>query len=306
MLEKYTFSGAGIALLDHKTYDDSPEILSRAGGITPNVIATINNLENNSIARIFACVGNDEYGDIYTSQSQKLLGLKMFIGGKTGYSENKFSGHKVIKSQAFYNCATDFQILDSDLELNRQPVFITDVFTLQLQNRLKDIQRMAKYIESRNGFVALNLAGVTHLNGTIGEILNTYQLQPNLIFGNSKEFKHIKNSLDINNILTKATVQVETMGESGSVVQFRNTHRLQIQANLIEPHKLIDEFGAGDTYMGTFISGMFQREVLDWTPEFVYKVATISSLAASLVLQTTANRIRLDEAQYIKSLLKSV
>lgn len=306
MLERYDVIGAGIALLDLKLNLGHRKISKFAGGITPNVIATINSLESNFPARVFACVGDDQHGNIYINQSPELSKLRIATGGKTGYSENDFDGHKVIKSRTYYNCATNFQILDSDLKLNERPVFITDVFTLQLQDKFKDIQRMARYIESRDGFVALNLAGVTHLKGDFGELLSMYQLQPSLVFGNSKEHKHLDKGLCNNKIFTKAIVQVETMGEFGSTIKFRDTPKFRVQANFIEADKLVDEFGAGDTFMGTFISGAFSRDISNWTPVFISKVAGISSLASSLVLQTSANRLGLEEAQYIKSLLKEI
>lgn len=289
MKEKHIVACAGIALLDHKKRPSLHSMTEKyPGGITPNICAAYLGLTFPEEIKIFATIGDDNNGYEYLKNSSILERIQVKRGGITGISTNTFSAEgKVEKSGVEYGSATDFDISDVLLTQYSSPLLITDLFTLQLSNKSFDLQKIFEWVMQQRGIVALNLAGITKINKDQELFISSWiKKHRYLLFGNEKEFRYINGG---NSELVKnSLLSVKTRADKGSIFFLKD------DSFLFDPEfnvEVVDEFGAGDCFMGVVLACLSEIEFNQLTPEKLYKISRVASKASAFVLSNRSNRL---------------
>jgi len=300
MIERNNILATGIALIDQKTRltNECSEVEFREensekypGGITPNIVSTYVRLVCPEKIKLFAKVGYDINGNIYIESSPELKPIQVDEKGQTGLSLAIFNQRgRVIKTKTEYHIASEFVVSDKELEKSGPALFISDLFTLQIPHKFKDIQRLTQRMQQQGGYFALNIAGIQKLKTPISEFLSQFNYSPHFIFGNEREMQYLgENVGEIVQFLPDAKLLVVTRGEKGSLI-YCDGQALEIPAITING-SITDEYGAGDCFMGTLLAGLTRRDLSNWTPNTIVHNANVASYAASLVLQNLGNRL---------------
>jgi sugar/nucleoside kinase (ribokinase family) len=92
-----------------------------------------------------------------------------------------------------------------------------------------------------------------------------------------------------------------TMGDSGSRINFQNS-MLEVPAQPLQDC-LVDEFGAGDCFMGILMAAITRIPIESLTEKHVLDAAFIASTAASLVLTNKENRLTFSQISQVKKLV---
>lgn len=306
MKEHKRVLGVGLALVDNIIFL-SPETLGKdvelaksekfAGGVVPNILDSIDIVPSSFGVRLLACVGNDELGSWYRGQTEHKMGdmqVKQYT--ETGVSQSFIDKNgKVIYRDTKYHAAKFVEIPENELGPDIL-VFITDIYTLNVLGKSSQIVNLLRAIKENAGLFALNLAGLHVMNPSfLIELFGSF-FAPDIICGNQEEFKHLSDSDDplqqINTAFPSSKICANTLGSRGSIVRtasnilyvppFGNFSDVEVKST-----------GAGDCYMGVFLSSLLTLPVTDWDNAHVEKSALTASFAASIVAKNT--RIRLDQ-----------
>jgi sugar/nucleoside kinase (ribokinase family) len=307
MKERENAICAGLALLDHKIRSGNigGQSERHPGGKSTNVFSAYAAINNPAKTQIFAKIGSDESGDYYLQRSPELMGIQIEPSGITGISQNIFDNEgKVQSSHVIYNSAENFSIHDKDMISNGPAFLITDTFTLQLKEREDDLQRLMDLLYWQGGFIALNLAGISRIKNP-GDFLKRWlNRQRHIVFGNEKEFSCIEGFDSMSGAFPHSLLTVMTMGDRGSRINYQDM-TLEIPAQPLHDF-FVDEFGAGDCFMGVMIAAITRIPIESLTAKQIIDAAFIASTAASLVLTNRENRLTSSQISKIKRIVDSI
>jgi sugar/nucleoside kinase (ribokinase family) len=312
MIERFNVISLGLALVDKKIRQKKGNcrngtIESYPGGITPNITSTYLRLNSPDSKKIYSKVGGDNDGIFYQQASPELFSLQVKDNGETGCTTSIIDSNRRLESSTTeYKSSSEFDVRDSDIERNGPALFISDLYTLQLPEKEKAIQKVMQRMEKQGGFFALNMAGAGKLKSDVITFVRDLGYQPNFICGNQREMKFAGvNGGDLTNYLPEVRLVVRTDAEKGSSIWFQKQH-IHIPAEPIEGKMIKDELGAGDCYMGSLLAALTRIPSEYLTCELIEKSASIASCAAASILTNNSSRLLPEQVTEIQRKLNKM
>lgn len=292
--------------------DAHPEVALSAGGSIPNVLSTFMNLSETPTVRLLSCVGKDQWGDYFTSEVQQVF-------GKPKRSKNKPTGlfvgiynNGLKEASDSYGASYDFSPSRRELKRAKSDLFITDISTCKDQKGLKAVQKTIARVKQRDGMFALSLGGAIPTTSTseqINDIFHTLDASPDLVFGNERELLHTVGGLTVQESLPRAfpnsKLVIITRAENGSVIKYED-QVIPVPISPIPAEKVIDETGAGDSFMGATLALLLQEDPDRWTFDQIFHAARVASFASSLVIQSMQSRVTPDMATQVRAYEKEI
>lgn len=278
--------------------DNHPEADLYAGGSVPNILTSFARISGNPNIRLLSCVGNDTRGRFYTEHMEKGFGKpKVNQNTPTDLWIGIYS-NGLIEGMDFFGAMAGLTISERELREFRNGVFITDVDACKTPELADPISRTIETL-GKNDLFALSLVG-SHPNQDISEILNFTDRMPDLVFGNAYELSCISSEKDfeeaVKTSFPDSKIVVFTQGGNGSYLRW-NGQVFHIPALLVPENKVVDETGAGDSYMGTVLALVLYS--YNWTEHIVVNAAKSATYASSLVIQSMHSRLTGDMAKQV-------
>ncbi len=278
--------------------DAHPKAELYPGGSIPNILTTFIRLSGNQNVKLLSCVGNDPRGKFYAAHTDGRLGEPQISSrNPTGILVGIYDD-KLIAELDFSGAARDISVSTQELQASRNEVFITDIDACRVPEALDPVKQTLDAIED-NGLFVLSLSGADS-HESIDQLLSFTDRMPNVIFGNASELSQVTHKADVDEAIKFAfptsRLVVITQGEKGAVIRFKG-HVFSIPPIYIPKEKVIDETGAGDSYMGTMLALLSHTRYRDWSEYDVRSAARTASYASTLVIQSRQSRLALNMVQ---------
>lgn len=274
--------------------DAHPEADLYAGGSIPNILTSFVRLSGNPNTRLFCCVGDDTRGKFYSENMDRRLGdpavsTRQPTGAWVGIYNNR-----LVEGLDFYGASTDLVVPIQELQLAKNEVFITDVDFCCIPETHEQVGTALSAVEDQ-GIFALSLVGTSPKRASdIDKILSSFDRQPMLVFGNASELLALANCAEVENaikeVFPSSRLVVITEGEKGAHIKF-DGHVISIPAKYVPKNNVIDETGAGDSYMGTMLAILLRNNYKDWRIDNVVSAAQTATFASTLVIQSMQSRL---------------
>lgn len=276
------------------------------GGSLPNIMTAFARLSNYPNLRLLACVGNDVRGSFYAENTDGRFGQpQVSTVNPTGVWVGIYNDGVLVESLDFYGAAGDIYVSGEELHYLRNQVFITDIDACRVAQSADSVKKVVDKIETKGIFV-LSLSG-TEPQTNVQELLSFTGRNPDVIFGNARELSHITGGAEINQgiqtVFPENKLVVITHGEKGTLIRF-DKQSFQVPAMHIPKGMIIDEEGAGDSYMGAMLAVLLQREYRDWNEYSIKNGARMGAFASSLVIQRSERRLTKDDARFVLDYIK--
>lgn len=314
MRENGRVIGLGVALVDHKIrnttvslpnkreellqfVDKFGNLVIQAGGPIPNTLTAFLHISKNTSTRLFCCVGSDERGNLFRRSTDQRLGIpQSHIVKPTGIWVGIMNKHgEQIQALSYYGASEEVQIAKNELKGENNKLFITDISSCKLPNLFNQAEIALNQVIKDGGIFSLSLGGArpSSLNREyLLKILSSFKRPPDIVFGNKNELLFAEGTEDLNEAMNKAFPNSEllviTNGGQGSLVRFRGVID-QIPPFQID--RMIDETGAGDSYMGTTLALLTTISYKQWDHKNIRNIAQAASFASSLVIRNESSRL---------------
>lgn len=310
MIEEGRTIGLGLAYVDGKIYapdvhlpserselprflDAHSEAVLSAGGAIPNTVTAFIRLANQPNITLLSCIGNDPRGKLYRDHLDVRLGEpQVSFKNPTGLWVGIYNNGEIIEYGDFFGASVDLSVSREALQTSRNMMLITDVDACSTPQMRNQIEKTFETIDN-NGLFALSLSGANN-RPNADQALSFTAFDPNMVFGTDSELLRItpQSSLDdaLRNGFSQSRLLVVTQREKGSIIRFEG-QIFPIPRVHISDEAIIDEGGAGDSYMGTMLALLSSIKYANWKNEDVVRAAHAASYASSLVIQSSQPRL---------------
>ncbi len=223
------------------------------GGVAGNIAYNLGVLNQSSI--VLACCGHDS--QTYKNHLQKKGVDIRYIKETDDFTANMFmiTDKNNCQIAAFYPGAMS---KDEDLIINKinEKIDLT-VISPTVPNAMKNFVKEAKKLKIPYLYDPAQQIPRIDVNDLKEGIEGA-----EILIGNDYEFALIskKTGFSKKDILKKVKILVTTLGEKGSLIE---TKKEQIKIGIAKPEKIIDPTGAGDAYIGGFLSGYVKNLSLE-------------------------------------------
>jgi len=263
-----------------------------AGGSIPNIVTSLVRLTNNSNIRLFSCVGDDSRGKFYMQNMDQRIGAPAVSAeNPTGVWVGIYQDG-LIEGRDFYGAALDLDVSQDELRSLKNNILITDADACIISKTRDQVQKAIEAVEEE-GLFALSLVGVRERED-ISQLLSFTNKIPDAIFGNVHELNTLTGISDseqaIREISPETKIVVITQAEKGAMIRFNN-YIFDVPAYTVSEDNIIDETGAGDTFMGTMLALLLSTASRQWTEIDVRKAAGVASYASAEVIQSMHSRL---------------
>lgn len=280
--------------------DAHPEANLYAGGSIPNILTSFVRLPGNPNVKLLCCVGNDPRGKFYMEHMDRRLGEPKVSTRRPTDIWVGIYNNGLAEGMDLYGAAAELTISKEELEAERNILFITDIDVCRIPAVRNPVKRALDTLED-DGLFILSLVG-TPSNRSIDQILSFTDRAPDIVFGNVYELLNATNELDINRAIKVAfpasKLVVITQGEKGAIIRFNDQYHA-VPTISVPEEAVIDETGAGDSYMGTMLGLLSPTSHSDWNEHDVITAARTASYASSLVIQSMHSRLTSAMAQRV-------
>lgn len=285
--------------------DAHPEANLYAGGSIPNILTAFIRLSGNPSIKLLSCVGNDPRGKFYAEHTDRRFGEpQVSTRNPTGILVGIYDEGSVAELD-FSGAARDIFVSKEELYASRNEVFITDIDACRDRDALDPVKHTLDAIED-NGLFVLSLSGASSQE-SIDQLLSFTDRTPNVIFGNASELWDLSHEENIakatESTFPTSRLVVITRGEEGAIIRF-NGQVFSVPSIHIAKEKIIDETGAGDSYMGIMLALLSTTRYKDWSEYDVLNAARVASRASTLVIQSAQSRLTLEMAQVVHDYVK--
>jgi len=277
--------------------DSHPEADLFAGGSIPNVLTSFVRLSDELNVEMFSCVGDDIRGVFYTKNMESRLGEpEVSKRNQTGLWVGIYN-KGLVEGRDFYGASIDIVVSDDKLHNLKNSAFITDMDACTIPETNFQVQKVLNTVEDKGLFI-LSLVG-SNLQ-QLDKIFVTRM--PDVVFGNASELMYLTRRATIKESLESAfqgaKLVVITQAEKGALIRF-NGRLFSVPASYVPREDIIDETGAGDTYMGTMLSILMRSKIKDIRENDVIEAAQIASYTSSLVIQSMHSRLTPNMAEKV-------
>ena len=208
----------------------------------------------------------------------------------------------MVEGLDLYGAVTDLSLGKAELESQKNGVLVTDVDVCKLPKVPEQIKKTLDVLED-SGLFALSLVGSSP-NEDIQNVLSFTPRLPDLVFGNARELQFISGETDFNiglrAVFPSAKLVVVTRADQGAGIRL-NGEILNVSARVIPQERVIDETGAGDTFMGTMMASLLRNDVKDWRESHARRAADLAAYASSLVIQSMHSRLTHGMAEQVNN-----
>lgn len=314
MQENGRLIGFGLALIDNKIRDPSvclpvehknlPRFLDeqkriemQPGGTIPNVLTAYLSFPKNRLVKLFCCVGEDKRGALFIEHSKSELGIpqRNKLEPTGVWVTVKDRNNKTIDSGGNYGAGKTVIVPRSELREEKNNFFITDIFTCKDIHLLDHAETALSYVKKEGGLFVLSLGGAGSPGADrkkYSQILTTFGAEPSIVFTNFNEITYLFGKSNIKetveNVFPNTRILIVTLGKEGSIVRFEG-HINYVPAFQVK--KVVDEEGAGDCFMGTFLGSLLNTPYKELTQKKINLAARVASYASSLVVQSSSARL---------------
>lgn len=314
MQENGRLIGLGLALIDNKIRDPSvrlpiehknfPRFLDeqariemQPGGTILNVLTAYLSFPKNRLVKLFCCVGEDKRGALFVEHSKPELGIpqRNKLEPTGVWVTVKDKNNQTIEAGGNYGAGKTAVVPQSELREEKNNFFITDIYTSKDLQLLDYAETTLSHVKKEGGLFILSLGGAGSPGADrekLSQILTTFGAEPSMIFTNFNEITYLFGNGNIKetiaNVFPNTRILVVTLGKDGSIVRFEG-HINYVPAFKVK--KVIDEEGAGDCFMGTFLGSLLNTPYKKLTQKEINHAARVASYASSLVAQSSSARL---------------
>lgn len=285
--------------------DRHQEAVLYPGGSISNILTAFVRLSNNPNVRLLSCVGDDPRGRFYTEHMDRRLGLPRISEKKSTDVWVGIYNHGLVEDMSYLDASTEFRVSNQELDLSRDAVFITDIQTCRTVTVLNSIEGILDAI-GHQGIFVLSLVG-SNPTENITSFLPFNNRPPDIVFGNEFELSCLTKKPDaveaIADIFTDAMLIVITQAERGALVRFKGDV-LRVPAKFVPTGLLVDEAGAGDSYMGTMLAILSSEKFTSLGKHDVISAATTASYAGALMIQSMHSQLSIGMAKQVANYAK--
>lgn len=282
--------------------DNHPEADLYAGGSIPNILTSFVRLSGNPRVRLLSCVGNDARGNFYRDSIHEALGKPQVTQQNPTDIWVGIYNNGLVEGIDSFGAMSDLIVSQEELQALKNEVLITDVDVCKLPRVPEQIKKALDVLED-NGLFALSLVGSSP-HEDIQQVLSFAKRDPDLVFGNTRELLFISGETDIDKaiktIFPSSRLLVITQAERGAKVRWHG-EVFDIPAGVIPQEQVIDETGAGDSYMGTMLALLLPLNYRDWRENHIINAANVASYAAALVIQSMHSRLTPSMARLVQN-----
>lgn len=280
-----------------------------AGGSLACALNTFAGLAENSNFRLICCIGNDSRGHLYRDQTTPRLGSPQIRENEaTGFWLALIDENGAPNGLSFHGAGDSLQIDTRKLAEFENNIFITDITSCKNPAIFDQMEAILRKIKQAGGQFVLSLGGARP-NGLakshLDSLLSSLVVKPDIIFGNEQEFLYASANLNhdqaIAHSFPETRLLVVTRDKRGSQIRFEDL-QFSLPAEDVPNHKILDQTGAGDAFMGVMISQLYETPYQWWAAQDVKKAAKLGLVAASLVIQTMDSRLDPQSLGKIKKL----
>lgn len=285
------------------------EFVVCAGGSITSAMHTFAALSKNPF-RLFSAIGNDFNGEIYKTATSAKLGHPQIIEGqRTGVWIALLRDGGYPEGLSFHGAGDKVRISKGELQEEKNSLFMTDITSCKKEEIFDSLDEVLKIIKNDNGIFALGLGG-SRPNGVprnkLASMFSSFWINPDIIFGNEQEFLYATGAPSVEAIIDRGFPQsrlvIVTCDARGVKIRFEGEN-LSVPAQYVSPDRIIDQTGAGDTFIGTMLGSLYAKPYSSWTHNDVEKAAQLASIASSLVLQIKDSRLRQDQIATLRELM---
>lgn len=282
--------------------DAHTEATLYAGGSIPNILTSYLRLSGNPTVKLLSCVGNDPRGQFYIENMDRRLGKPQVTQTNPTDIWVGIYNNGLVEGMDLYGAITNLSVSRDE---RTNAVFITDIDACKLPETTSQIKQVLEATEDEGLFV-LSLVGSIP-EDTVQQVLSFTDRDPDLVFGNAKELLSISRETDIDKAIKTAfpssKLLVVTQAERGAKVRF-DGEVFVISPKTIPQEQVIDETGAGDSYMGTMLALLLPHQYKDWRETHIREAANIASYASTLVITTMQSKLTEDTASLVREYAK--
>ncbi len=275
-------------------------IPEECGGVIPNVLsAFVGTSRVNHNATLLACVGMDEYGDLFErTLPYSIANIQRSQDKPTAmlFDLTDQRGQRLWK--LFPDACVDTAIR---IDTNIPTVFMTDLNTYRISHLAK---RLFGFMEQQPNIIdfCLNLSGITGMTDMeVAYTIANMGRPPEIIFGNNDEF----NRLDGNatNFFSQSRLRVQTNGEDGSTILFEGT-QISIPTFRVKD-TIINTIGCGDSYMGAFLALLLENPQRTWNLPMLTNCGNFASFIAAHTGTIASPRLPQKSLRELRSMWES-
>lgn len=280
--------------------DSHTEATLYAGGSVPNILTSFTRHSGNPNIKLLSCVGNDNRGTFYRNNMHPGMGEPQVTNKRSTDIWVGIYNEGLVEGMDLYGAVIDLSLSRDILEEQKNGVLMTDVDVCKLPSVPEQIRKSLDVLEDR-GVFALSLVGTGHKED-IQQVLSFSPRQPDLVFGNARELRSISGEGDLDEgvrrVFPSSRLVVVTNAENGAKIRL-NGEVFDVPAIQISQQRVIDETGAGDTFMGTMLSSLFRDRPVDWREPHIRKSAALAAYASGLVIQSMHSRLTPEMAKQV-------
>lgn len=285
--------------------DAHPEAHLYQGGSIPNILTSFVKLSGNPNIKLLSCVGNDPRGRFYSELLDQRLGkTQISTTNPTGLWVGIY-GHGIREHMDFPGASTDVSVSQHELQSTSNGAFITDIDACTIPQTRDQIIQVLRILEDE-AILILSLAGANKQEN-IDRTLALITRPPTIVFGTSSELSNINPHPNLDEAIYAAfptsKLVVITNGEKGATIRFKDSI-FSAPASYLPKEAIIDETGAGDTYMGTMLALLSKTKYTDWDEREVRNAARAASYASTLIIQSEQSGLTSDMAQLVLGFVK--
>lgn len=278
-----------------------PEADLYAGGSIPNILTSFVRMSSHPHTQLLSCIGNDPRGRFYLENMDRRLGEPQVARRRPTDIWVGIYNNGLVEGMDRYGAVTELSVPRERLHYSKISAFITDVDVCRFPIVRDQVKQVIDMVD--DGLFVLSLVGAS-ARGNIQKALSFTDRTPDIVFGNTGELLAISGETNMDKAIMTAFPQskllVVTQAERGALVRFRG-QVFSVPTEVVLKERVVDDTGAGDSYMGTMLALLWRRNYKEWTEKEIINAAKIASYAAALVVQSMNSRITPAMARTVRS-----
>lgn len=272
-----------------------------AGGSVSNIFVAFAELSANLDFKLFCAIGKDARGEIYRSNTPLRLGEpQVYEKGETGFWIALLDQQGSPEGLSYHGVGDNVEMPTADLRESKNGLFITDITSSKSPKNADMLDTVLKSVTQDGGNFALSLGGarpngITRNN--LSSLFSSFLIKPHIIFGNEQEFLYAGGNSDVElgleELFPDARLLVVTLADKGTLIRFEG-EKIFVPAVSVPFHRVVDQVGAGDAYMGAMLASLHKSPYASWNMDQVQDASRVASQAGAAMIQHMQSRLTPD------------